>query len=934
MKSIRLIGVLFTLYFFSYCGTDQTLTKPTRPDESRFTPVVLAQGLDEPIVFEPMKNGDVVIIERKGDVKMYVGEWDSTITIAHIPVNTKYTSAAGVVREAEEGLMGFSLDPDYETNHWAYIYYAHPTEKKHILTRWILQDRKLLPSSEKVLLEVHTQREVCCHTGGGMAWDEDKNLYLTIGNNTGSNIGGQTDEREGRSSWDDQGHAWNTNDLRGKIIRIHPEDDGTYTIPDGNLFPKGTDKTRPEIYAMGLRNPWRIFVDSKTGFVYWGEVGPDANEDTRIGPRGYDELNQARGPGNFGWPFFVGPNAPFPYYDYKLDSILDYKDSLKPTNFSINNTGLQQLPPIARPFIYYPYANSEEFPIVGSGSRCAVGGPIFRRADFASDAKRLFPDYYEGKWLAVDFSRGWIMAISMKENGDYDSMEQFLPSYHPIQPIDMKFGPEGDLYVLEYGSTYFAKSATSQLVRIEYNAGNRKPLVEAHADKLGGKPPFDVQLSSDGSVDLDGDQLSYLWRVTDKEGTLVKELHEKNPLYNFDKQGEYTVTLTVSDPYNASNSKSVEIVSGNTPPEISFDVAGNNTFYFPGEALKYAVTVSDAEDGIIKKGSDLAGNVAVSIEYVSDGFDVAEAVQSQRGLETSANVTIAQTLLKVNNCVNCHNPEVKTIGPGLKQISEKYKSESSEIDRLIRKIQTGGSGVWGEAAMPANPSVTDNDAHTILKYIMELTGKKDAGLPLEGSFMQNVQKDDAGTGSLILQASYSDQPQGNIPSQKAYLLKKLINPKVSVKSADRKEGVDAIIDGRLGTSGEALVKPRHNGFISFSKIDLTGIKSLKLEVAATIRENNSGGTIEVRENNPNGKLFGTVPIEVSEDTSGVFNRSVLRGKRDVFVDLGSDSIGVVDLYLVFKNAKAGPNQPLLTLKDIEFRKETIEKPEKAKPAKK
>src|SRR5690606_22395978 len=123
-------------------------------------------------------------------------------------------------------------------------------------------------------------------------------------------------------------------------------------------------------------------------------------------------------------------------------------------------TGLQQLPPIAPPFIYYPYANSEVFPLVGSGSRCAVGGPIFRRADFASTAKRMFPDYYEGKWLAVDFSRGWIMSISMKENGDYESMEQFLPSYQPIQPIDMKFGPEGDLYVLEYGSTYFAKSAT------------------------------------------------------------------------------------------------------------------------------------------------------------------------------------------------------------------------------------------------------------------------------------------------------------------------------------------------------------------------------------------------------------------------------------------------------------------------------------------
>ena len=76
--------------------------------------------------------------------------------------------------------------------------------------------------------------------------------------------------------------AGNTNDLRGKILRIHPEDDGTYTIPEGNLFPKGTEKTRPEIYVMGDRNPWRISIDSKTGYIYWGEVGPDASEDTKF----------------------------------------------------------------------------------------------------------------------------------------------------------------------------------------------------------------------------------------------------------------------------------------------------------------------------------------------------------------------------------------------------------------------------------------------------------------------------------------------------------------------------------------------------------------------------------------------------------------------------------------------------------------------------
>ena len=100
----------------------------------------------------------------------------------------------------------------------------------------------------------------------------------------------------GHEQYDARRSSGNTNDLRGKIMRIRVKDDGTYEIPEGNLFPKGTDKTRPEIYVMGNRNPYRISVDQKNSNLYWGEVGPDANDDSFAtrGPRGYDEVNQAR----------------------------------------------------------------------------------------------------------------------------------------------------------------------------------------------------------------------------------------------------------------------------------------------------------------------------------------------------------------------------------------------------------------------------------------------------------------------------------------------------------------------------------------------------------------------------------------------------------------------------------------------------------------
>ena len=141
------------------------------------------------------------------------------------------------------------------------------------------------------------------------------NLFLSTGDNSNPFATGYApiDERPGRSPWDAQKSSANTNDLRGKIIRIHPEPDGTYTIPEGNLFPKGTPKTRPEIYTMGHRNPYRISVDKHTGFLYWGDVGPDAPADSAgRGPRGLrrDRTRRAA-PGNFGWPYFVGDNKAY-----------------------------------------------------------------------------------------------------------------------------------------------------------------------------------------------------------------------------------------------------------------------------------------------------------------------------------------------------------------------------------------------------------------------------------------------------------------------------------------------------------------------------------------------------------------------------------------------------------------------------------------------
>src|SRR5215831_4916726 len=184
------ILLLFTSCILFSCNQKESAADNEKPEDNRFTKVTLAQGFDEPMEMAILNDGRVLIVERKGALKSVDTKTNTVKTIATIPVNTKYTSKEGVVTEAEEGLVGIVAHPDFEKNHWIYMYYADPTDTKHVLARWELHGDSLYSSTKKVLLEVPTQRETCCHTGGGMVFDTHDNLYLTVGNNTANPMSG------------------------------------------------------------------------------------------------------------------------------------------------------------------------------------------------------------------------------------------------------------------------------------------------------------------------------------------------------------------------------------------------------------------------------------------------------------------------------------------------------------------------------------------------------------------------------------------------------------------------------------------------------------------------------------------------------------------------------------------------------------------------
>jgi glucose/arabinose dehydrogenase len=447
------------------------------PDESHFTKTDLVKGtFFEPTEISVLPNLDVLVVQRRGEIYLYNSTSKKMKQAGFLNVYWK-TNAPGV--NSEEGLLGVKADPDFAKNHFVYMFYSAPDSSVNRLSRFTLENDTILNSSEKVILEFYEQRDICCHTGGSIAFGPNKTLFVSTGDNTTpfdepnqkyvSHGYAPLDDRPGHYQYDERRSSGNTNDLRGKILRISVKDDGSYEIPEGNLFPKGTDKARPEIYVMGNRNPYRISVDPKNGNLYWGEVGPDANVDSldTRGPQGYDEVNQARKAGFFGWPFFIGNNYPYHIYDYATGKSGPAFDPAKPINNSRNNTGLTELPPAQPAFIWYPYGISTmDFPSLGAGGRTAMAGPVYYSDLYPKETR--YPSYYDGKFFFNEWMRGYIKAVTMKANGDYDRMEPFMPNTKFHAAIDIEVGPDGRFYVLEYGSGWFSKNEDAGLSRIDY----------------------------------------------------------------------------------------------------------------------------------------------------------------------------------------------------------------------------------------------------------------------------------------------------------------------------------------------------------------------------------------------------------------------------------------------------------------------------------
>ncbi|MGA5446503.1 lectin [Streptomyces umbrinus] len=577
----------------------------TKAAAVEYQQVTLAKGVAE--------TGEPMTLAVLPDRSVLHTSRDGTVRLTNAAGTTAVAGKLDVYSHDEEGLQGVAVDPGFASNRSVYLYYAPklstpagdapadgaasdfaPFDGVNRLSRFVLKtDGTLDLASEKKILDVPASRGICCHVGGDIDFDAAGNLYLSTGDDTNpfaSDSYTPIDERPTRNpAFDAQRSSANTNDLRGKVLRIKVNADGSYAIPSGNLFAPGTAKTRPEIYAMGFRNPFRMSVDKPTGIVYLGDYGPDAGtaSPTR-GPGGQVEFNRITKAGNYGWPYCTGDNDAYIDYNFATGASGSAFNCSAPTNSSPNNTGLTGLPPVQPAWIPYDGGSVPEF---GNGSESPMGGPVYRY-DATSTSEVKFPQEYDGDYFAGEFGRRWIKRIESGTDGTVQSINAF--PWSGTQVMDMAFGPDGALYVLDYGTGYFSGDENSALYRIEHVTDGLAPTAQAKADVTSGKAPLAVSFSSAGSTDPDGDALSHAWTFGDGATSTAA-----NPSHTYTANGQYTATLKVTDTTGKSATASVQITVGNTAPTVKLELPLDGSIHDFGDAIPFKVTVTDPEDGTI-----------------------------------------------------------------------------------------------------------------------------------------------------------------------------------------------------------------------------------------------------------------------------------------------------------------------------------------------
>lgn len=284
MKRIRFILFSISSLLCISCSDENELAlTPITQNSIEITNAFTNLNFSSPLDLQSPQDGSnrIFVAEKGGIIRTFENNElvEETSTFLNISSRTVTTS--------ELGLLGFAFHPDYDTNGFLYVTYT-PSENLSVISRFKVSEtdvNKVDEESETILLEI--QQPNTNHNGGQLAFGSDGYLYIASG--------------DGGGTGDPDGNAQNLESLLGKILRIdvNNEDAGLkYAIPSDNPFVEN-ESARGEIYAYGLRNPWRFSFDVQTNTIWTGDVGQDELEEIDIIEKG----------GNYGWNILEGTSC-------------------------------------------------------------------------------------------------------------------------------------------------------------------------------------------------------------------------------------------------------------------------------------------------------------------------------------------------------------------------------------------------------------------------------------------------------------------------------------------------------------------------------------------------------------------------------------------------------------------------------------------------
>jgi cytochrome c551/c552 len=308
-----------------------------------------------------------------------------------------------------------------------------------------------------------------------------------------------------------------------------------------------------------------------------------------------------------------------------------------------------------------------------------------------------------------------------------------------------------------------------------------------------------------------------------------------------------------------SGSSGLSVYAGNSEPVVSIALkGGNKSFYLPGVPVGYQVSVRDNDTGAIDPA-----NLYVAVDYIQ-GYDKSAAPMGhQQGSAAVSGRQLTQTL----DCKSCHKEADKSIGPAFLLVAQKYQNDPKAANYLAQKIIKGGSGVWGDVAMSAHPSLSGDDVNQIVTWIRSLGDKAAVkkSLPPTSTIVPPVNAPPNTT--MVITASYTDKGGNNIKALTGKTTVSLRSSSVYFTGLEKVKGFTVY----KYNGHQVMVFPAKDGWVASDSVDLSGVRRINL-VCGWQTAPKGSLDFEARLDGPDGKLLGrgTIPPVTKKDQqSGV-----------------------------------------------------------------